>query len=71
MPEKEITIEELWKMVDAGVEKLKEKDTRLQIAEDRIKKLQQLIPQEIRLPKPGEIPALIQGLREAIWGAQK
>ena len=71
MPEKEITIEELWKMVDAGVEKLKEKDTRLQIAENRIKKLQQMIPQEIRIPTPGEIPALIQGLWEAIWGAVK
>ena len=71
MPEKEITIEQLWKMVDKGIEVAKEKDSRLQIAEDRITKLQQLIPKEIKIPKPGEITALIKNLREVLWGVGK
>ena len=68
MPEKEIPIEQLWAMVNKGIEAAREKDTRLQAAEDRILKLRQLIPQEIRIPKPQEIPAWLETLRNTLWG---
>ena len=68
MPEREITIAELWKMVDQGIEAAKEKDSRLQTAEGRILKLQQLLPKEPQIPKPQEIPDLLKGLRQILWG---
>lgn len=70
MPESEITIAELWKLVDQGIEAAKEKDSRLQAAENRILKLQQLIPRELQIPKPQEIPELLKGLRQILWGKQ-